>query len=91
MYGFGLPSGDMFMFKGIVTFGKIRKWWIFLVWGIERGWNTDGARSADMLQKNAAMRFDLKMIGWIYLKKRDIMKKKKLRNLETSIYTWRKQ
>ena len=25
MYGFGIPSGDMFTFKGKVTFGKIRK------------------------------------------------------------------
>ena len=25
MYGFGIPSEDMFLFKGKVMFGKIRK------------------------------------------------------------------
>ena len=31
MYGFGIPSDDMFLFKGKVTFGKIRKRWKCLI------------------------------------------------------------
>ena len=41
MRGFGLPSEDMFMFKGKVMYGKIRKW-ICLVCHFERnkyGWH----------------------------------------------------
>ena len=37
MHGFGLPGEDMFMRKGKVMYGKIRKKWICLVCHYERG------------------------------------------------------
>ena len=36
MHGFGLPSGDMFTFKGKVMYSKIRKSWICTVCNFER-------------------------------------------------------
>jgi len=51
MYGFGLPSGDMFMSKGKIMRGEIRKNG-YVLCSILKGENMVGIKSLDMWPQN---------------------------------------
>jgi len=72
MYGFGMPSDDMFTLKGKVTFGKIRKNG-YVSCAILKGarcWR----QVFGLVAAERGYQSRLKMTGWIYQKKKAIAK-----------------
>ena len=91
MRGFGLPSEDMFMFKGKVMYGKIRKKSGYVLYVALKETSMGGIKYLGMLHQNMDTNQELKIIDGIYPKMNNIKKLKKRLGLKILICTWRKK